>query len=765
MQYMKRLKLFFFLVFPVLGISQDFSNTWEGFYSYYQIKDVAYAGGKIYAAAENAVFSYQIGNGTTEKISSIQGLSGGAISEIHYSTSNETLLIGYQNGLIEIMQNDEEEVFSVVDILEKQTIMPDKKVINHFFEFGDKIYISTDYGISTYDLSKLEFGETYFIGDNGAQIKVRQTTVLGERIYAATENGLFFASVDNTNLIDFHQWNRVSTGDWLGVVAFQNRLYATNSNRQLYRLQGNQMLLEYSYSHEIQDLRASENALVLTTSREVHVYDTQLSEIVSVTNIKGENLDLSSAEYFANRVYLGHTNLGLLEVSAFSTSQYTVVSPDGPLMNRIFDMTASPSRLWVVFGEYDNFFVPNALDKRGISFLNAENWTNLPYEDFQMPELSDVAIDPADLNHIFVSSYADGLLEFKNNELVNVYNSSNSNLDEIIGTNKAKVRIEGLAYDKNGNLYMTNSIVENPLKRLTPNGQIQSMDISGGFPDAEEFSTSELAIDNAGNVFFGTNKAGVVAYQPSTGISKTITANMPGVDYPESFAPNPYITALAFDQNNQLWIGTGKGLRVMYGPDGIFQNPPSVTVEPIIFLEGDVAQELLFEQYITDIAVDGKNNKWIATGNTGVFYVSPNGQKLISHFTTESSPLPSNSVMSIEIDEASGKVYMGTTRGLVAFRGTAVQAEETLANVYVYPNPVRPDYNGPVTIAKLTENANVKITDIEGNLVYETTSDGGNVQWDTRAFGRHKVASGVYLVLITSEDQLDTKVSKIMIVR
>src|SRR5690606_4595338 len=191
------------------------------------------------------------------------------------------------------------------------------------------------------------------------------------------------------------------------------------------------------------------------------------------------------------------------------------------------------------------------------------------------------------------------------------------------------------------------------------------------------------------------------------------------------------ISAMAFDQNNQLWIGTDDGLRVAYGPSVVFQNPSNLRVNPIIFLEGDVAQELLFEQYITDIAVDGKNNKWIATADVGVFYVSPNGQKTIYHFTAENSPLPTNSVNSVEIDEVSGKVYFGTTRGLVAFRGVAVQAQETLANVYVYPNPVRPGYTGLVTIANLTQNANVKITDIEGNLVYETTSDGGNVQWDT----------------------------------
>jgi ligand-binding sensor domain-containing protein len=420
----------------------------------------------------------------------------------------------------------------------------------------------------------------------------------------------------------------------------------------------------------------------------------------------------------------------------------------------------------VVYGEYDKDFNPYPITERGLSYLNNEEWTNFPYKSIETPELADVAVNPNNPNEVYVSSYFDGLLRFENGELAEKYTAFNSNLEatpENTSTN-ADTRIGGLAFDRQGNLYLANSLVEHPLKRLS-SGQIQNVDVSEGFPDPYVGGVGELVIGPSGNVFMGTMKSGIIAYQPSTGISKGIISSLPGVDFPDGYNPNPVISAMAFDQNNQLWIGTDDGIRVAYGPAGIFQNPPNIAVEPIIFLEGDVAQELLFEQYITDIAVDGKNNKWIATTDVGVFYISPNGQETIYHFTTENSPLPTNSVNSIEIDEVSGKVYFGTTRGLVAFRGVAVQAEESLAGVYVYPNPVRPGYTGLVTIAKLTQNANVKITDIEGNLVYETTSDGGNVQWDTRAFGKHKVASGVYLVLITSEDQLDTKVSKIMIIR
>lgn len=760
----KKFLLIFFL-FPVITMAQDFSRTWEGFYSYYNIKDVAYAGGKIYTAAENAVFSYQIGSGVIEKTSSIHGLSGENISEIYYSVANKLLLIGYENGLIEIVLSDEDEILAVIDIREKQTISPDRKIINHFLEHEGKVYISTDYGISVFDMSRLEFNESYFVGNNGAPLKVRQTAILGERIYAATENGLMYGNLQNSNLVDYTQWQVFSPGDWNGVVSFDNKIYATNSANQLYLLQGNQIQLVNSYGQKIRDLRASVEALVLTTTTQVRIYDEQLSEIAAVTNI-GEDLNLSAAEYFANRIYLGHTTLGLLEVFAPTPTQYKAISPNGPLLNRVFNMTAVPDELWVVYGEYDKDFNPYPITKRGLSYMKNGAWKNFSYEEIQTPELSDVAINPINRQEVYISSYFDGILRFDNGELVDKYTVFNSNLEatsQNAATN-SDTRIGGLDFDRQGNLYLSNSIVDNPLKRLA-GGKIQNIDVSEGFPDPMVGGTGDVVVGPSGNVFMATMKSGIIAYQPSTGISKGIISSLPGVDFPDGYNPNPVISAMAFDQNNQLWIGTDDGLRVAYGPSVVFQNPSNLRVNPIIFLEGDVAQELLFEQYITDIAVDGKNNKWIATADVGVFYVSPNGQKTIYHFTAENSPLPTNSVNSVEIDEVSGKVYFGTTRGLVAFRGVAVQAQETLANVYVYPNPVRPGYTGLVTIANLTQNANVKITDIEGNLVYETTSDGGNVQWDTQAFGRYKVASGVYLVLITSEDQLDTKVSKIMIIR
>jgi hypothetical protein len=197
----------------------------------------------------------------------------------------------------------------------------------------------------------------------------------------------------------------------------------------------------------------------------------------------------------------------------------------------------------------------------------------------------------------------------------------------------------------------------------------------------------------------------------------------------------------------------------------MFDEDAQLNVSPIIFLEDGVPQELLFEQFITDIKADGAGNIWLATADSGVFQVNSTGQEILNQFNQDNSPLPSNTVISLEINGETGEVFFGTSRGLVSYQSRITDGVDDLENVRVFPNPVRPNFTGVVTIDGLTDNSNIKITDVTGNLVYEEFASGGSIQWDTRAFGKHKVASGVYLVLITSEDQTETQVSKIMIIR
>ena len=277
--------------------------------------------------------------------------------------------------------------------------------------------------------------------------------------------------------------------------------------------------------------------------------------------------------------------------------------------------------------------------------------------------------------------------------------------------------------------------------------------------DVDHGDFSRIAIDRSGTKWMATYLDGVIAYNETTNIYKKITqgedlGNLPSVD----------VRALAIDNRSQVWIGTNRGLRVI-SSTGSYNSDDQIKANAIIINENGVGAQLMGESYITDIAVNGSNQKWIATADSGVFLVSYNGQETIYHFTKDNSPLPSDVVNDVEINATTGEVFFATDKGLVSFQGTSTKPADSLNNVYVYPNPVRPNFDGTVKIAGLISKANIKITDIEGNLVYETTSEGGTIEWDTKAFGKYKVASGVYMIFIAAIDASETAVKKVMIIR
>ena len=321
--------------------------------------------------------------------------------------------------------------------------------------------------------------------------------------------------------------------------------------------------------------------------------------------------------------------------------------------------------------------------------------------------------------------------------------------------------------------------VDRPLKSFDPStGQWRSFDFTAIIPDGltDEFGFSDIVIGNDGTKWIGSLKTGVIGFNENGGnpLINHIT------DDEQGNLPSVVIKSLALDDRNQLWIGTIKGLRVLYNTSNFF-NGNNITAQPIIILEDGIPKELLEQQYISDIKVDGSNNKWIGTIGSGIFYFSPDGQETIFHFTKDNSPLPSNNIIDIAIEDNSGIVYIATDKGLLSFASGGSKPQESLESAYVYPNPVRPSYNmldKKVKIKDISENCNIKITDIEGNLVAEAQSntnqryngynleiDGGTALWNGKNLSNNTVSTGVYLIMISDLDTLETRVLKLMVVR
>lgn len=753
--------------------AQNYEDRWTGYFSYVSVKSISQRNDKIYGASENAIFIYDLSTHEIETISTINGLSGETISTIYYSESHNLLVIGYENGLIDVVIDGEENVLSVVDIFEKQTIPPNIKRINHFNEYNGSLYISTQYGISLFDLSALEFGDTYFIGDLGTQIDITQTTVQGPYIFAATsQNGIKRAMVDDDNLIDYENWDPIIPfGGFNGVQKLGEELYVVNTANSVSRMDVDGALTNVgAFGALVVGFRSNNDLLTITTTASIQAYSVGYVLEGSVTNIPNYTYVLQSGYAFNNTFYLGTTEQGMLKVPFTNTSQVEQILPDGPLLNNSFAIDASPGQLWAVFGEITTTYNPNPEDYRGISNLREGAWTNISYDELSdtfggktISDLVKVTINPKDPNEAYVSSFKKGLLKLEGQEPTFFYDQDNSALELPTFINPPSaigIRLYGSEFDSQGNLWFLQSLYNNGLIKLSPEGQFQKIDITSIIDGEGEQALTDLAITREGYIFFGTAQGGLIGYNPNTTRFNRIQEGVGNGDIPKG-----NVRTLAIDNQNRLWIGTQSGLRVLYSVGGFFEEGADIEAQPVIILEDGVAQELLYELFITDIEVDGSNNKWIATSTSGVFYLSSSGQETLLRFTEDNSPLPTNNVQDISIDSFTGTVYFATTNGLVAYNGTATAPRDNLENVYAFPNPVRPGFTGNVTIDGLTADANVKITDIEGNLVFEETSEGGSILWDTTAFGKYRVASGVYLVLITTDDALETKVSKIMVIR
>lgn len=758
---MKHLYILLVVLFSLPLYAQDFSDEWTGYFSFASVGDIDSGNGRVYAASENAVFIFSTINGSTITRSTINGLSGNTISSIYYSEAFDTLLIGYENGIIDIIVGNSENVITVVDIFNRVSIPPDRKRINHFTEFNGFVYISTGFGISLYDLGQLEFDDSYFIGDNGSLLDITQTAILDDYIYAAsTEGGVRRAIVNNTNIIDFNNWSTVLNGSFQAITSLDDTVYLANGPQLLQSTTGTNFTLFQQLPEPIEDLEANGTELSVITENTASIYNAGGTLINSFSNIPDFDDPYSASVIVNGSLFISTLGSGVIRVP-LNGNEASQILPNGPLFNNPFNITASANELWVVYGEYSVSYAPRNR-RRGISHLTTElGWNNISEDSiFGARDLSFIAINPQNTSQVFVSSFGSGLLEI-NEEVPTVLFDENNSPLEGIGANNSSVRINGSAFDREGNLWISNSRVPNILTRLSPAGQFSTVNFLNDLPTLVEDANGidDVTIAGDGRIYIGTSNQGVAGYDPNTGSFARIAGEEGAANL-----PNDDIRALTIDRNGSLWIGTRRGLRVLFSPSSIFTEP-NVSTNAIIILQDGIAQELLNDQIITEIVVDGANNKWISTVDSGVFLFSPSGQETLQHFTEDNSPLPSNNVQDIALDPETGTVYFATLQGLVSFDGSNTGPAEDLEDVVVYPNPVRPTFNGEVTIEGLTARTNVKITDLTGNLVHEENTVGGSITWDTRAFGRHRVASGVYLILITGPDALETQIAKLMIIR
>lgn len=768
---MKKHLLLVLYFLPLLIWSQtDFSQSWEDFYSYNNVKDFIKVETKIYAVTDNAVFIYDLLTQEVEKLSSVKGLSGKTTSSIYFNEEFQRLVIGYQSGLIEIVDKDGK--ITIANDIERLNITGEKE-IRHISQHNNHLYLSTPFAIVVYDIEKLQFGDTYFIGNNSSTVSINQVNIFQDLIYAATEIGIFTADVTSQNLIDFNNWQQPQgdfTGDFQTIEKFENRLF-TSKLSGFYEIIDQSSLQSINFlADNILMLKSSEDYITATTRKSAYVYNSALNQ-VAVTNTSLEfNYNLQSSYAENDDIYLGTAEYGILQVNFSNINDYLEIHPQGPTSNDVFSITAESNSLWVVYGGYDGAFTP--LDRRtGFGHYNGEDWINTPYDpSFPARDLVHVTVHPNNPEKVFISSWNDGILVVEDDIIETLWNDQNSGLERLINPGFPdfySIRINGTAFDNSGNFWVANAWVNKRLKKLSPNGTWSEFDLSSIMTDVA-LGLTELVVDRSGSVWIGSRRNGVLVYNENGDRKRALIT-----ETTKGSLPDPNVRTLAVDRNNRVWIGSKKGLVVYSNAGGIFDSALYDALPVIVDDEG-IAKRLLGEQPVNTIAIDGADNKWFGTETGGVLSTNPSGQETLFNFNKDNSPLPSNKIIKIQVDNTNGKVFFATDKGIVAFNNNVAPFGDNLGEVYAYPNPVKKEHNF-VTIdgrkgTHLPRGTNVKILDAAGRLVHETNViegqelKGGKVIWNKTNLAGRKVASGVYIVLLTLPDKSETSTTKIAII-
>ena len=758
-------------------------SNWNTYFSYNLISAIDNGESVIYFASYNSIFSYDISSNQIEKFDTLNELSGDEISAFYFSEINNNIVIGYSSGFLQIIDLNSNSIINIYDILNKPTIPSNKKTINDFFQSGDQLLISTGYGVSIYNLNGYEFGDTYYIGDFATQINVTSTVVHENFIYASSPDlGILRANI-NSNLIDFNNWQTIYFGD-IQELFYDGENIFFYTNYSIMRINDDEITSILTFENQIININSSDSKFIIITDEKCLIYNDQLTQLVYEIDSEMYSSGFNQGIIKDNYIYIATNENGVLIINN-NSGDYSYLKPDGPLENDIFSVETLNNKTWVSYGNYTEYFNPYPLKFSGLSNYdeNLNSWFNIGKDS--IPELAvnlnNISINPFNNDNVFISSFEGGLLEIENLNIIDFYDNNNSGLESLSIDDPLyeSVRISDIEFDQNGVLWILNSRIDSPLKSYNlENNSWNSYDfteiINDGFQD--ELGFNDIEVDDYGNKWIAGLRSGLIGFNNESGtiqLRKVFSQD-------QSNMPSSYVKSIAVDNNNHLWIGTIQGLRVLYNTSNFFDTSV-VTTQQIVILEDGIPRELLEQQYISDIEVDGANNKWVATIGSGVFYFSPNGQQTIHHFTKENSPLPSNNINDISINYSNGKVYFATDQGLVSYNTGSISSSENFSNTYVYPNPVRPEFNTEserVKITGLTQNVNIKITDIEGNLVAEAQSninsryrnfnleiDGGTAFWNGKNLRNRLVASGVYIIMLSDLDSYETKVLKLMIVR
>ena len=742
-------------------------GSWSDHLPYNEGKSLTSDGVTIFAATSSGLFTYNTKDNSINKFSKVNLLNDVDIRKTAYSIEFKTLIIVYDNGNIDLLT--ENKITNIPFI----KLSNQKKNINEINIIGSFAYLSTDFGISVVDIVKKEIVDSYKFGPNGSDILVNTTSTFNEKIYAGTASGIYFANL-TSNLLDFNNWQKLSfkaNAEIKKLLEIDNQLIIISKNGgsikdSTHIMLNSQFIIRPQLSFiNFRSLEKTNNT-ILNTENSTYFLNEKL-EIIN--KINHNNPQIINSIVVDNRFFIMDSYRPLTEFDTIEKRILTYIRPNGPAGKTIFDMDASQGVLWTANGGH-NFAYNGTFSNAEIYNYNGFEWKS--YNTFNPPSLSGkfdvlgVTSNPNNGNEAYFGSWGAGLIYYNNKFPFVTFNDTNSSLKKREALNNWVGAGEG-AFDEEGNFWTTNTYQINGISVRKKDGNWKSFNLSPQI-NSQETAILDIVVDYNGYKWITLPKDNAIVVFDDNGTIDNTNDDRKIKLTPSTgngSIPGGRGIKIEVDNDGLIWIGTSDGIAVHFNPGGVFDG--DLDFDRIIFFDGENNEIVLQNSVVKEIAIDGFNRKWVSVENSGVILLSADGKETILDFNVENSPLLSNQINAISIDEVSGEVYMATDKGLVSYRGEAISGSKNLNQINIYPNPVRPEYKGKIAINGLLDNSTVKVTDINGTLVNEIKSQGGQVLWDGNNFTGRRVSSGIYLVLISGENEdtdLNTAVGKIMII-
>lgn len=740
-------------------------------------KDIVSLGHSVFVAFSSILLEYDDYYKETSTWNITNGLSDIQLLKLGVHESSGSVFIGYQNGNIDQIKNG--KVINIPGI--KLASIMGSKIIHSIKSHGSYTYFATGFGIVKVDPNKHEIKDTYYPG--GSSEEILEVTFKGDSIFALTPTRLYKGSLNNPALADESQWTvdtrlpilsgnplQYKDAEWWqdSIYYQQNHVGWGGDTIFVARPGGRHPIIDLQTYGELTSVQKIGNHLALNGDGIFVIFNSDYTYNLLTNNYTPEiscspNAVCMSSDY---SLWFSDAKSGLVHRNL--DGSYEFIDFPGPEKDLFYSMDWSDGFLTIVpgavVGNASQYYQPS------IMFFEKEKWTTIGRGDTPLWEAGNtwdniaVSINPTNKNEIAIGAVCRTPVSIFNKEtghVIDTFGVSNSPLQKFAN---GSIFVTSLSYDGEGNLWVVNGFSGELLKLRTKDGTWYSFNL--GTATANK-PTRKMLCDYNGNVWISVYNTGLLGYNPGSSITsssddKTVLLN--SGDYTGAL-PSNIITAIAMDFDNELWIGTDNGFAILYNSENAFDaSPGNYNVQrPKIDINGET-DYILANVYINDIEIDGGNRKWMATANSGMILLSDDGLSIIKHFTTENSPLVSNNILDLEIDHKTGEIFIITDKGLMSYRGDATYEDPEYTDVTVFPNPARPDHDGLITIQGIRFNSDVKITDVAGNVVYRTTSNGGTATWDGKTVNGEKVASGVYLIWTASNINKGRFVGKVVVI-